>query len=274
MRELSLKELQNLSLNILSDVHNFCECYHLKYSLAYGTLIGAIRHRGFIPWDDDVDIIMPRPDYEKFCATYISDKYKVSSFEVDPECRITYARVFDNERTIVKSYVPWNKQEHGGWIDVFPVDGVEDNFTTYVMRFAKISSIFKKVQFGRSSLCKISSSSFDLKTNLKILVKKILFLNGLTLPSLIESVISKAKSVQFGSTNHWGLVAFDSYGIKDYHDNELFKEIIDVPFEQYKFKALKGYDEYLHHIYGDYMQLPPIEQRKPKQTPYLHVYWK
>lgn len=273
MKELSLKELQKMGLDILINVDSFCESNHIKYSIAYGTLIGAIRHKGFIPWDDDVDIIMPRPDYERFCASFVSDKYKVSSFDNDSNCRMTFARVYDDNNTIVKSYVPWNKQQHGGWIDVFPVDGVEDDFEEYTKRFSKISRLFRRVQFGRSALCKLSTY-FDLKTNLKILIKKILFLNGLTLPRLINSVIMQSKSIEYGATQHWGLVAFDSYGTKDYHDIKLFDEVVNVDFEQHQVKALKGYDEYLRRLYGEYMQLPPEDKRVPKQTHYMHVFWK
>ena len=68
-------------------------------------------------------------------------------------------------------------------------------------------------------------------------------------------------------------VFIDTYGIKDYHHNSLFEDIIDVDFEQYSFKSLKGYDEYLRNLYGDYMQLPPEKDRKPRQS-YMHVYWK
>ena len=71
MQELTLKELQQASLDILKDVHSFCEANQIQYSIAYGTLIGALRHKGFIPWDDDVDIVMPRPDFERFCKIYV-----------------------------------------------------------------------------------------------------------------------------------------------------------------------------------------------------------
>ena len=77
MQELTLKELQQVSLDIIKDVHSFCVNNNITYSIAYGTLIGALRHKGFIPWDDDVDIVMPRPDFERFCREYRSDKLRL-----------------------------------------------------------------------------------------------------------------------------------------------------------------------------------------------------
>ena len=73
MKEMTLREVQLFELDILKDVHEFCMANHINYSLAYGTLIGAIRHKGFIPWDDDRDIVMPRPDHDRFCRTYKSE---------------------------------------------------------------------------------------------------------------------------------------------------------------------------------------------------------
>lgn len=271
MKELSLKELQSFGLEILKSVHDFCISNDIRYSLAYGTLIGAIRHRGFIPWDDDIDIIMPRPDYERFCKEYKSKDFLVSCFETDPDCRISFARVYDNKRTVVKTMIPWNLKPGGVWIDVFPLDAIEDNTYDYEKRFQSLSRLFRLVQHERSALRKFSSvNSFYLSC--KSLAIKFFFLDGLLLSHHIRLLIKRANSLRFGTTNKCGMLAYDSYGIKDCHKTSLFYSFSLVPFEQHEFMAVTGYDEYLNKIYGDYMKMPPENQRNPKQT-YLHFYW-
>ena len=127
MKEMTLQEVQNVSLEILKDVHAFCESHNIRYSLAYGTLIGAIRHKGFIPWDDDVDIIIPRPDFERFCQEFQSAKgYKLYR-PGDPENFMVFARVCDNERTLVKTNRPWSTERTGIWIDIFPFEGLPND---------------------------------------------------------------------------------------------------------------------------------------------------
>ena len=126
MKRLTHKELQDFSLEILTDIADFCEKEGLKYSLAYGTLLGAIRHKGFIPWDDDIDIIMPREDYNRFRETYKNRKFIFVDSNNTPDCFIAFGRVCDTERTITRSYIPWHGKsiKTGVWIDVFPVDHV------------------------------------------------------------------------------------------------------------------------------------------------------
>lgn len=119
MKELTLKEIQQESLKILIDVHRFCEENGIRYSLAYGTMIGAVRHKGFIPWDNDIDIYMPRPDYERFCHLYKSDIYGIIS-EYDPHCYINYCHVYDRVKTVFLSdYFTGDSTDGGVWIDVF-----------------------------------------------------------------------------------------------------------------------------------------------------------
>ena len=140
MKELSLKEIQALSLEILIDVAEFCEKNGIHYSLAYGTCLGAVRHKGFIPWDDDVDVQMLREDYERFARTYRSERFKFFDSSNMKDCWIPFGRVCDCERTVSKTNIPW----HGGtvqtglWIDIFPVDKVTADHDAYERLFKSL----------------------------------------------------------------------------------------------------------------------------------------
>ena len=152
MKEMTLQEVQKVSLDILKDVHDFCESHNIKYSLAYGTLLGAVRHKGFIPWDDDVDIIIPRPDYERFCREYYSSHgYKLYCPE-DPANYMVFARVCDNEHTLVKTNHPWASEQTGVWIDIFPFEGLpsdEGDFLNLVKRIRGVAKIVYRLRFGK-----------------------------------------------------------------------------------------------------------------------------
>lgn len=124
MKELTLKEIQNLCCDILDEVHRFCTDNGIRYSLAYGSLIGSLRHNGFIPWDDDIDIVMPRPDFNIFCSTFTSDK-GLECFPPGGNNWLAFARVCDTARTIQRSFLPWSATaDTGVWIDIFPLDGM------------------------------------------------------------------------------------------------------------------------------------------------------
>ena len=132
MREMTLTEVQQACLDILKDIHNFCQQNGIKYTLQGGTLLGAIRHKGFIPWDDDIDIAMPREDYDRFIRTYTSKKgYKLFSRELAPMRKsvfLAFSRVCEMQKTFVDCrMLPWTSEETGVWVDVFPLDGIEDS---------------------------------------------------------------------------------------------------------------------------------------------------
>ena len=137
MKEMSLRELQQFSLEIMKDVHQFCMDNNIVYSLLDGSLIGAIRHKGFIPWDDDIDIVLRRPDYERFCQTYKSDKYKLKCRENNPDCMVPFARVYDDKRTVIKTTAPWCDDEVGIWIDVVPADCVIEDVSEFEKYYSK-----------------------------------------------------------------------------------------------------------------------------------------
>ena len=121
-RRLSLEEVQAKCLDIMLDVHDFCLKNGIKYSMSGGTLLGAVRHKGFIPWDDDVDIFMLRPDYDRFVSTYESPRYVLMSMERDKWYSLPFAHVADVTETEIEwMNVPFCHENGGVKIDIFPI---------------------------------------------------------------------------------------------------------------------------------------------------------
>lgn len=270
---MTLRELQLFSLEILKDVHQFCVDNHIQYSVSDGTLIGAVRHKGFIPWDDDIDIIMRRPDFDRFCKIYKSNRFKLKYPELGDDSKVPYGRVCDLEKTFVKTVRPWCDEDTGICIDVFPIDGMIENKI-------KFKKYYKRSRFY--FLCNGASRSaalpFTLKRpgsyNFKLFIKKVVFANGMTTNWLCRKVIRRAKAIEYGKTGFWGNLSSMVDGIMDYHRNETFTDVVLVNFEDTKVMAMNGYDEYLHDKYGDYMQLPPVEKRVPHLDKDNVFYWK
>lgn len=270
-KELTLKELQTESLKILKDVHSFCVENGIMYSVAYGTLIGAIRHKGFIPWDDDVDIIMPRPDYDRFCANYKSDRFKFRCRQNDKKCYLAFARVYDDERTTTETMIPWCSGNGGVWIDVFPADNVSDVEMEYKKHKKTLWRKWKTVTVARAATAGYDKNK-SFVFNLRLFVKKTLTLNGLLTGCLLDSFMKKAKSVMVNGSSHWSQVTcMDGY---EWHRTEDFSSTIIMPFEDTNVMVMNGYDNVLRNCYGDYMKLPPVEQRVGHSDGLTKFYWK
>ena len=272
MKELSLKELQSECLNILKDVHNFCVTNEIKYSVAYGTLIGTLRHKGFIPWDDDVDIIMPRPDYDRFCKIYKSDRFKLKCPENSTDCMIAFARVYDDKRTVVDHCRPWCWNESGVWIDIFPADGVSDDYEAFRRDYQSIWKLFRHLVRARFSCGRIREEDSIIRV-IKKVAKRCLFLNGFVAKWLNRELVKRTRSIPFGETGHWGQLS--SPDDPEWHDIKTFSSTILMKFEDMEVMVMNGYDEVLHQIYGDYMKLPPEDQREAHDfNKKVWFYWK
>ncbi len=256
MRKLSFEETKKLELDILKDVTSFCEAHNIRYFLAYGTLIGAVRHKGFIPWDDDIDLQMPRPDYEKFMALY-NEKNSASPYKalnpLTDGSRHTFLKVVDTRTAKLEKGMRYAEGKVPGIdIDIFPLDGQPDNDKDYEKYYKKKRQIFKEIYelVGTYSWKRKLLYLFP-RIRAHILGKEKLFakIEKINAPYPYE----EAKMV--GATNSL------YNGIKNRTEKKNYESLVLLPFEGEMFRAPVGYHEILSSFYGDYMQLPPLEKQ-------------
>ena len=261
MREVSPEECKILQLNILINIAQFCEEHDIRYSLAYGTLIGAIRHKGFIPWDDDIDIIMMRDEYERFVATYKDDKYVLIHGENMSNHLHVVVSDMSTQLVFPDSLSNQFFYKGGVWVDCFPIDYVPDQDLSYRSFMKRIRFICKMQRLGEFRNPK-SRLIFRLIYPLMRPFRHIL--GKLAKDTMLS--YNKRKTSTVANTSLWYL-NYPSFPVS------FMSEYVDVEFEGRLFKAIKEYDSYLRGIYGDYMQLPPIEQRGNPRHVYI-PYWR
>lgn len=263
MKEVTFEESRKIQLDILIYFDEWCKQHNLHYSLGEGTLIGAIRHKGFIPWDDDIDLLMPREDFDKFVDTY-NGKYRLISLHTEKKWKSCYIRLTD-ERTSVKWINP-NHNYHGLWISILPIDNYPDNPNEWIAKKKQIQKYLKMGWIKDSYWRKDASFARNLiKWPLKILLLPI-SLNHIGY--CLQEIITSFNKEETKNKGQMSCVWHDPWVF----DAGLITEFVEVDFERHKFPALKGYDAYLKGQYGDYMQLPPENQRVPKHN--YTVYWK
>ena len=256
---IEIEDLKRIQLDILIDIDEFCRRNEIRYSLAYGTLLGAVRHGGYIPWDDDIDICMPRPDYERFVSSYNNHLYKCYSHNYVYEYLLPFAKVAD-ERTIMDEKM-YQKDVFGVYVDVFPVDGYQSKWQIIVSRWlTRFLNTKKAILDGKRSFVK----------NAIMRIGKIVLL-----PFSINDIL---KWQEFVSTNidfNTSLeceIFCSSTVEREIVPSSFFKEYCMVSFEGHSFKAVREYNRYLNALYGDYMQLPPVEKRVAHHI--FNAWWK
>ena len=271
MRKMTTRDIQLVSLDILKDVHAFCVANDIKYTLFSGTLIGAIRHKGFIPWDDDLDIALPRPEYEKFIRSYQSKKgFKLFAREIQGnDVKIAYARVCDIERTFVDDSVfMWTNQKKGVWIDVFPLDGAKATYEDAVLQTEKIYSVWKKSCEIRRSFAPFKSKK-TINEKFRLLYQKIL---NIRYPrSIWDEHIRLSKELSFDDSQMYSNFSWLGFKMREYYKTSAFQNYVLVPFEDAEFYVMQGYDGALRAKYGDYMTPPPVDKQVASHN--YKYYW-
>lgn len=258
-KEITLEESKQIQVNILKNIDLFCRNNGINYSLAGGTLIGAVRHKGFIPWDDDIDLMMLREDYDRFIKQYKDDYYQIISFHSNKKWHNLFSCVVDPNTVVYRWDREWNR---GIWVSIFPIDRIPDDD-------GAVYKMIQKVQRISHSIIRLKKSFWTNNTNVFYNITK-MFGRIILMPfpnafwcKKMEKIITSYNRIttkRYSSTSEW---AFD---IVFHFSADSFNSYVDLEFEGIKCMSCSGYDDYLRSQYGDYMKLPPEEERVPKHN--------
>lgn len=257
MKYIDSEEMKLIQMDILDALQRFCGEHSIAYSLAGGSLIGAIRHKGYIPWDDDIDIYMLREDYRRFVAEFpqsYEGRYELGALERNAAWDRMFAKIHDNRTVLVENRR--DAVETGVNIDIFPIDDVPADDAQW-LRYNKRRSFFCNLYLMKDRIL-FDKSRVWWKTLLLIPVKiALLPWSKRTMAEKMDKLAQKWDGCGSGRVYNCSLGLFANSPFS----KSLFDEIIDIPFEDRTFKCFAGYDEYLRATYGDYMKLPPEDRR-------------
>ena len=267
MKEIETEELKLIQLEILEYLHQFCMENNIKYSLSSGTLIGAVRHKGFIPWDDDIDLYMLRPEYMRLIQEFNQkshQRYRIIAPELDKKDIFPYAKVIDSH-TRVEEYADHNYNGMGVWIDIFPVDSVPDD-TKLRRKMFKQNERLDKMLILKN--VRINKNRSALKNMILLLGKIALIFTPMA--TIVKKKLALVKAWNPSTKEICNVMA--GGGIRCCIPRETMEHYIDIEFEGHTFQCMRDYDVYLRTCYGNYMQLPPKEKRITHHS--FKAYWK
>ena len=256
---LEKNDLQIILVDILKEFIKVCDKLGLKYYALGGTLLGVVRHNGFIPWDDDIDIGMFRDDYEIFlkeAPKYINKKFFLQTYISDEEYPQIFAKLRDSETTFIDKIVKNINMNHGVYIDIFPLDKLSDN--KHIQRFNMLyfkllrEKLYNNLYFD-------ADNRRGIKGRILNLLAKIILFNK-NREEILESIEKLIRKYNSKDLNYiWN--AGGAWGIKEIVNIEWFGEGIKKKFEGLDIVIPSDYDSYLRNIYGNYKELPPEEKR-------------
>jgi lipopolysaccharide cholinephosphotransferase len=252
----TLNKLHHVELEILNEIDRICVSNNIEYFLIGGTLLGAIRHKGFIPWDDDLDIAMTRDNYEKFINIAIDEldsKYYLDNYKTNPNCYLPFTKVRKNNTIMDEESTSHINNHKGIFVDIFPFDNLKnkDSFFT-LLRVVSILSITESIFVKKG----VYSSFF------KACRYPMLSLVFSVFPVRKLFAIQEKMCKKDDDSSQYYASLIGSYGFKKecFLKAELFP-LIKAPFEGKEYFIFKNYDSFLNSVYGDYMEIPPKDKR-------------
>lgn len=258
MKQLNIREIQLEEVEILKKFIKFANENNLKYYLSGGTMIGAVRHQGFIPWDDDIDIAMPRPDYDRLInlakTKKISEELEIKSLELG-NLAYPFVKIINKNIDIVSK----SAEDKNLWIDIFPTDAVPSDYEEQKKLIKKVMN-YKGIIYLHNTKAKDILKEKKSKKNklMKLILKPIA---SIISPKYIsKKIIKLAKSNDYNNSSKLGTYVW-GYGMREILDRKCFEGEAKVKFEDIEAAVIIGYKDYLTSVYGDYMKLPPEEER-------------
>lgn len=252
-----LNSLQSRLLKMLEWFHNYCVTNDIKYYVAEGTMLGAARHQGYIPWDDDVDVVLPREDYEKLLEIFkekIDDYVIETPYSEAEDYRYTFAKLYDTTTTVVEHMAKDCKR--GIYIDIFPLDGIGDDLKESRVNFKRVD---RWNMFLMTRTCALRKKRKFYKNVAIVLAKMVpsCFINEKKLAQKIDKL-----SASFGYERSKYVVNHAStYREKEIMEKAIYGKPTNYRFENITVWGVENFEEYLSRLYGDWRKLPPIEKR-------------
>ena len=250
-----LKEVQ---LEILDELDRICEAYGLRYYLAYGSLLGAVRHNGFIPWDDDIDVMMPYNDMVRLEAIFNevadTERFFYQSPSTDSQFGLAINRICRNNSLLIESTLGGRNVHHGIFIDIYPLFGAWEG---KIARKRQIFVAMKRALYLYNEPAKHKGRLITFGSKVLLCIK-----SGKGKIKAYKKLTSKLAKVDFDTSKTICELSSNVRVMKSEYDKEWFGNGNRHQFEDRKYIIPDAPDKILRVIYGDYMKLPPVEQRK------------
>lgn len=270
-KEITLQDSQKLVLQILEFLKKICDEYDLKYYIMYGTLIGAVRHKGYIPWDDDVDVVMPRGDYNRLVEIMRNQKgrYRLVSFETNPKFTAPLPKIIDTKTELIQKYDFYERVNLGLYIDIFIADNAGDTIEEaeefYKRSYAEYTKWYK------SDLKLFLHKKSKLRSVLSFIKRLPYRLRGIShYLTQLKKISSKYENTK---TNYVAITNSGSNeGKRNIFKASDFGEGVMLEFENINFRAPNEYKNLLEVEYGDYMKLPPKDKQVSHHS--YELYWR